>query len=251
MRLSSAILAVPLLLLPLGLQAKKPRPVAVDTLPSIEAVDELNASVTVSDQGTSKRYHMDSFAHVYLDDAVASLKQLKPGMKVISVTLSDPTTLSEIKVSDAAPDAPAASSDIGTPPIAPAASVAPAASIAPAASVASVGQNAPSYFGTSAPPASPAELAELSGKLAGTYWVQTSGAWIYLTGDSRLIDYWHKSAIGFWTLVDSHTLGIKDNGNGPVQPYPLSADFTTAGPWTRLPEPKPEMADKVKAALGK
>jgi hypothetical protein len=262
MKLGFVVSAIALVALTTVSHAKRNHAADAEDTPDpgkvLQAVDTLNSTITITEDGEQKLYHMDPFATITLNGAQSTLKKLIAGEKVDSLSLTDPTTISDIKLSDApadASDAPSAPETTGaaTPAVSPGPGAADVAQSTPADMPTPVPQEGSTYFGTSGSTLSPQELAQLSAKLVGTYWIKgewaTGNAWLYLDADGTLVDNRHRGVMGSWTLIDSQTLGIRDGGGGPMQQYPLNADYSTAGAWTRLAEPKPEMAAKVQAVL--
>jgi hypothetical protein len=218
MKLLSGVVLIALLFIATGMRAIGSRP--GDSTAVIVSVDIAGSTVTVAQGGQTRLYHLDPFANVYLDGSESSLKQLSAGMIVNSLSLSDPTTVSELKASEGAGAVPAGA--------------------APAAAAAAM-------------PA--AELAALMPKLAGSYWIFPGGtSFFYLNGDGRMVDDWHGRAQGLWTFADPHTLSMKNNGKElsgvePPKLLPLNGTYTVAGQWVRLAQPTAAMAAKVARAL--
>jgi hypothetical protein len=180
----------------------------------VVSVDPAVSTVTINERGQTMLYHMDPFGTVYLNGTQASLKQLGPGMLVSSLTFSDPTTLTEIKVSEAAQPAEVQSG---------------------------------AQYGSMLPAQ---ELAKLMAKVGNSYWSDSPTRWIYLAADGKLIDGQHGRYIFKWTMTDRYTLLIMDNHyqmTGAEHPslYKLNASYTVAGPWIRVAVPTAEMTDKV------
>jgi hypothetical protein len=180
----------------------------------VVSVDPAASTVTINVRGQSAVYQMDPFGTVYLNGTQASLKQLGPGMVVSSLSFSDPTTLTEIKVSEPAQPAEASSG---------------------------------AQYGSMLPPQ---ELAELMAKVGNSYWSSSPTKWIYLAADGKLIDSQHGRYIFKWTLTDRYTLLTMDNHyqmTGAEHPslYKLNASYTVAGPWIRVAVPTAEMTSKV------
>jgi hypothetical protein len=208
------ILTAGLLILTGGWNVITAKPAAASAPTEVISVDPANSTITIDANGQTTTYHLDPLGTVYKNGQKASLKDLGPGMVVSSLSLSDPTSLSELKVSETAQ--PASGPD-----------GAPLASNLPVD-----------------------ELKELKAKVDDSYWTNSPTSWFYLAPDGNLVDTWHESSIGKWTLSDRYTLLILDNGkqlHGKQAPtlYKFNASYTVAGPWIRQPVPTQEMKDRI------
>jgi hypothetical protein len=218
MKHPSTIVGVTLLVLAAAIGSRR-----ADAMAVIVSADVANSTITISEAGGAKLYHLDPLATVYLDGAESSIKQLTSGMTVDSVSLSDPSTISEIKVTEGAQPPPSE-------------------------------QRA--GFKTTESPMSPDELAALTTKLENSYWFYPEKQlWFYLGAGGKVVDVWHNQLKGNWTLGDRRTLLIRDtnrerSGKEPPMIFPLNTGFTKAGDYIRLDHPTPDMAQKVAGLLG-
>jgi hypothetical protein len=201
-------------LLVLGMPAIGASPAAGNPPSVVISVDPNASTVTISEVGQTKVYHMDPFGTVYLNGEESSLKQLAAGMVVSSLSLSDPTTITEIKASETA-------------------------------------QPATSQTGAQYQSALPApELAALMAKVGNSYWSSSPKVWIYLAADGKVVDGYHERWLGKWMLADRYTLLLMDDAmqvSGAQRPslFKLNASYTIAGDWVRQPVPTTEMQSKV------
>jgi len=204
-----------LLVLGVGMPAIGAGPAAGEPPSVVISVDTTASTVTINAGSQTKLYHMDPFGTVYLNGAESSLKQLGAGMVVSSLSLSDPTTITEIKVSETAQ--PAAGSQTGA------------------------------QYQSSLPAP---ELATLMAKVGNSYWAAGPTAWLYLAADGKLVDAPHERWLGRWTLADRYTLLLIDDAmqlSGVQRPtlVKLNASYTVAGDWVRQAVPTTAMQSKV------
>jgi hypothetical protein len=208
-----ALMTVPVL----GIAKEPPitvRPATGQPPSVVLSVDPDGSTVTINEASQTKLYHMDPFGTVYLNGAAASLKQLGAGMEVTSLSLSDPTTITEIKVIETAQPATA--------------------------------QTGAQYQSTIPAP----ELAALMAKVGNSYWSSSPTVWVYLAADGNLVDGYHEHWLGKWTLSDRYTLVLMDNArqkSGSQSPtlIKFNASYTVAGNLVRQPVPTAEMQSKV------
>jgi hypothetical protein len=187
----------------------------------VVSVDPKASTVTINELGQTKVYHMDPFGTVYRNGVESSLKDLAAGMVVNSLSLSDPDTINELKVSETAQ--PAAPNTGGT------------------------------QYGSALPVP---ELAALMAKVGNSYWTSSPGttsspsSWLYLAADGKVVDAYHPHWLGKWTLADRYTLLLQDDAmqlSGAQRPslFKFNASYTVAGDWVRQPVPTAEMQSKV------
>ncbi len=199
----------------------------------VTAVNPEQSTVTISIHGAEKTFRTDMNAEFVVNGVKATIRELAPDMRVTSLSLSDPETISKIEASGRAdgfgstPNAPAAETRIVPPP--------------------------------AVAPVSEAQKDELMKKLAGTFWQSTKEIdnpkkWLCLREDGTAIGGWSQRP-GVWKIVGLMTIQytIPDTVEG-VPPVArivhVDPEFTKLTGLARIYQPSPHMVKRA-ASMGK
>lgn len=215
MKTRTLILAV-LLTLVAGLQAQQ------TSTKQITAVDTAKNTVTLSDQSHVKTYNLAMMAEVTINGAKATVGELAVGMRVLSLSLADSTTIRKLEAFNL-----------------------------PVSAQTGPKKKSPSVPPPPTAPILNAEADELTKKLPGTFWKRNEDpkGWVCLNANGTATAGWHNKQ-GSWEVVGKLTILLKItskamNGAAPGEILTLNPELTKAGGYPRIDSPTQAMLDRV------